>query len=639
MSTVGFDRAALDRIRRESVPLPEAPKPSVLAGIKNRDMDEVAEGAKNLFMDWILEREVFDAAGNRVERGLDRIRESGMDRDVTRALSEGFGLALAGGLSVASNSPVPLAMITPSAAGVIMAGTTAFGVSKMGGRKIAARHVALRDEIMQPSLRRTGPGSSLFDDEMPGDQVFDMGVQMAERFRDAPRGIQALTNEEIAAVLSSLPEFRRYVYGMRDLVGAGMDPNSFSGVQKNLRLLERAEGAGLSQVPFSGRKELERAFLYASGKGVDQAAKVMAARIRNMSMFLTVDAFNPSYYTDFNRILQSVSDQTGLSTLQLSAALAAASSQASPYEEVQRLVKMFKYLKVGDDGLVRSITKEEVLAAGPTHELFSKSAIKKGKEGVDTFSLTAGDALAQVINDPDFLKYKVTGMGSKTMAYGYLRYDPEYAIAYVADTVDGFGQFLFRGMDDGTRLPSGKKPKGPSVDTSSAKSAVQNQLAGRILAEMVGVPPAWMQESLWSYIRIMRDSHLGTRGKKILPAFSGSRGTSEELLLSGISDLDPRVLAAAKESNERFIKDVKAKRNLNWVWDTRRKMAVVRGIDRLIPPDERARFMAVKGANSKNVARLAKYTDPTQQGANQVLQQMMLNAAAEAGQSLRSFFS
>jgi len=470
-------------------------------------------------------------------------------------------------------------------------------------------------EELPASLLR--PEGGMFEAELPGVRVQELAGELAQRQVDSPLGLAAVEPREIASALNAVPEFRRFLRMYRDTVSTKRRQTSFRGIEDRPDLLEFARRAGVSSPSRTGRgpeMSLDAMLARVQGQRVVGSPDVRAAalnlgtRLRNSSVFLTDDIYTPSFYVEFNRILGAVESRTGMPPLTFSNGLAAASAQAAPYDEMLRLRRVAPMLEYRN-GRAYFPTVEEIEALGPgNHPLFPRFKPDGSPGAVDSMAVMAGRGMADSINNPNLLGEPIFGLAAKTMPYAYLRYDPAYGLAYVSDTVDGLGQFLIRG-------DAGK------VATTPAKAAVQNQFAGRMLAEIYGVPASNVQEAIWAYIRVARDGFLrpkegGWASDAIAPAFRGGSGSAEEVLVQAVEAMDPRLVRMARENHERFVSGVRSGDELGWKWDESRKQPVIESEKYLIRPSER---VTPKG-------------QPTAQPA---LQQAMLEAVRAGGPVLR----
>lgn len=484
-------------------------------------------------------------------------------------------------------------------------------------------------ERVQPSLLR--PEGGLFEAELPGVRVQELAGELAQRQIDSPLGLAAVEPGEIASALSSVPEFRRFLRMYRDTVSTKRRQTSFGGIEERPDLLEFARRAGVSAPSRTGRgpeMSLDAMLARVQGGRVVGAPDVRAAalnlgtRLRNSSIFLSDDIYTPSFYVEFNRILGAVEGRTGMPPLTFSNGLAAASAQAAPYDEMLRMRRVAPMLEYRN-GRAYFPSAEEIEALGPgNHPLFPRFKPDGSPGAVDSMAVMAGRGMADSINNPNLLGEPIFGLAAKTMPYAYLRYDPAYGLAYVSDTVDGLGQFLIRG-------DAGK------VATTPAKAAVQNQFAGRMLAEIYGVPASNVQEAIWAYIRVARDGFLrpkegGWASDAIAPAFRGGAGSAEDVLVEAVEAMDPRLVRLAQENHERFVSGVRSGDELGWQWDAAREQPVIESTTYLIRPSER---VTPKGQVTAQPA-LQRAMLEAVESAGPVLRERLLALAASSGISL-----
>ena len=485
-------------------------------------------------------------------------------------------------------------------------------------------------ERVQPSLLAREGG--LFEAELPGVRVQELAGELAARQIDSPLGLAALDPREIGDALREVPEFRNFLRLYREGVSLNRQASSFEGTGRPLELIEFARRSGVGPPGRVGRgpeMSLDAALVRLSGgKRVSRgelgpAALNLGTRLRNSSVFLTEDIYTPSFYVEFNRILKAVEGRTGMPVLPLSTGLAAASSKAAPYDELRRLRRVAPFMEYRN-GQAYFPTEAEIFAFGRgNHPLYPRFAADGSLGSVDGMAVQSGRGWADAINNPNLFEKDVFGLAAKTMPYAYLRYDPAYGLAYVSDTVDGLGQFLIGA-------------KAGKSDTAKATSAIQNQFAGRMLAEVYGVPASNVQEAIWAYIRVARDGFSapkkgGWSSKAIAPAFRGSDGSAEDVLVETVQALDPQIVRLAQDNHSRFVSRAKSGDEIGWDWDSARNQPVIANEQFLIKPTQRL----TKKTQQETVApALQAAMLEAVEAAGPVLRQRLLALAAASGLSL-----
>ena len=423
-----------------------------------------------------------------------------------------------------------------------------------------ARTVSSGAELDLPkSLLRDEGG---YWSDLPGTRVRELAEQLVQRHLDSPQGISALEPREIAAAIEGLPEFSDFVQMYRETVLAKMkDPLDRRSMRAGA-LMDFAGMAGLAPPPWARGLDTSVSFP-ASVKGdlpqaLRNGAVNLAVRVRNMNTFVNDDAYSATFYVEFNRVLRAVEAETGMPIEVLTSALASASSQAAPYDEILRFARIAPMVRV------RGGVAEPVPGA---LELL----------GSDTMAVTALRGLVDSVNNPDFLTVKPAGQAMKTSAYAYNRLDPLYVPVYVADTVDGVGPFLISGGNAGT---------------SKAEKSIINQIAGRTLANIYGTSNSAMQEATWGHIRLVRDGLKTTSTGKptataIAPSFTGSQGPAEDVLVAAVKRMDENVVQLARQNREKFYGQVKEGNVAAWNWDASQRRPAISSSDYLIPADQR----------------------------------------------------
>lgn len=446
-------------------------------------------------------------------------------------------------------------------------------------------------------------GEGGFEADLPGDRVRQLAEQMAERHLDSPTGLAAVPPEEIAEVLGKLPEFEDFVALYRETVVSGMDQLDRRQLQPG-RLLEWADLTGLSTPAYSKGADTKTSFPMALKitdslpQAVRNGAVNLGIRIRNLASFATDDAYNPVFYREFYRIFRNVEENTGMPIEVLAMALASASQQAAPYDEVRRFARVSKLVVFRNGRAEPAPGAMEIL-------------------GDDNMAKTALRGLIDTINTPDFLTYDITGQAMKTGSYAYGRLDPLYVPTYVADTVDNLGQFVIRGA---------------TGDITKAQGAIVNQIAGRTLSRVYDVPDSAMQEALWSHIRVARDGIKTTRfgtptQTAIEPSFTGPEGSVEAIMTRAIMDMDPRLIALAKENRDKFYQDVRDGKLPAWVWDKVENRPVTSSVENLIPPEQRVPVQGRAGRLQSSMFELVNRLGPE-------LRARLMALAAASGISL-----
>lgn len=398
--------------------------------------------------------------------------------------------------------------------------------------------------------------------DLPGTRVRELAEELVQRHVDSPQGISALEPREIAAVLEGLPEFSDFVRMYRETVLNRMtDPLDRRSMRAGA-LIDFAGMAGLAPPRWARGLDTSVSFP-ASVKGdlpeaLRNGAANLAVRVRNMNTFANDDAYRPTFYVEFNRVLRAVEAETGMPIEALTSALASASSQAAPYDEVLRFARVAPMVRVRDGAAETVPGAVELL-------------------GSDRMAVTALRGLVDSVNNPDFLTVKPSGQAMKTSAYAYNRLDPLYMPVYVADTVDGVGQFLILGGDAGT---------------SKAEKSIVNQIAGRTLANIYDVPNSAMQEATWGHIRLVRDGLKTTltgnpTAIPIAPSFTGAKGHVEDVLVAAVKRMDDSVVRLARQNREKFYGQVRDGDVAAWDWDAGQRRPVISSSDYLIPADQR----------------------------------------------------
>ena len=430
---------------------------------------------------------------------------------------------------------------------------------------------------------------------VPGTRTASMSNELAAR---EPFGVGALERDELASIIRETDEFQRLFRMERDLTSRS-SALSFDGRGARAELHEWAARAGLDTPPDTmSTGALENGLFRRVLRGEDQrAAEHMAQRLQNLGRFASQSAYEPAYYRNYHDIITSASARAGLPDMPVNTALSSASAQAGPFDEVQRLYDVVPFLRA-DKGRV----------------VFDEAAARAAGKG-ESFHRVTGRAFAETLNDPDFLARKVSGQAAKTHAYTSLRHDPEFAAMYVADTVDGLGQFWVPGRN---------------VRTSSPAVARWNQLSGRVLAEVYGVPPGWMQESLWNPIRVAREGSRG-QGRGLRDAFVGRLPGTEpipidEALTIALRRVPDEVRNLGNANYRRFVDEVASGSNPRWAWDTERARPVFRSVDDMLSPAERGTGMSADFRAKWKV----------EGGRHETMQRQALEASVALGANVRS---
>lgn len=172
---------------------------------------------------------------------------------------------------------------------------------------------------------------------------------------------------------------------------------------------------------------------------VDEIARTLS----NQGRFMTTNSRGrPVFYVERQQAVDSIAARTGFNRNVIAAASAAASQQAPPMEEAFRLFMVAPFIKMEGGRAVFDVAGfrdmfrwgdiKDVRKARQGLQDFPRN--KEGEYKIQTFMESAGHALADLINNPDFLNRTVRGIGHKTSPYAILALDGLNPYAVVADT-------------------------------------------------------------------------------------------------------------------------------------------------------------------------------------------------------------
>lgn len=500
------------------------------------------------------------ALGSGAVRGVARkLGSAGVDA----AVSGGSAAASSGGRAAASSGGSSGLLAGPGRAAP--AGPDYRGVS---GFREEPRYVRAR-ESLPDYIDAGGPtGFGAVD----GRETLRFAEQLAERTRERGPGFAGMERGEIAEMFLRNEEFRGLLAANRMLMTSNqLQTNAArSTASKMLRPVPFAEMSGLS-IPrnVANKGEWHNSIMRAVARKDDlKAAEQLADQFSNLSAMF--DNLSPSFYRTYQSILENVESVTGFPRIPLNVSLSTASAQAAPYMEALRFARIVPFVKTVNG---RAVFDEA-------------AAVASGIKSSDSFILNTGRALAESVNNPDFLSRKIVGQAMKTNSYTINRHNTDFLMSYVADTVDGGAQYLI-----GKPIIKGGVD---AVDMSSPAGSLYTQFAGRLLSEIYGVPPAWVQEVVWRSARGARDgSRISVskggvaRGDAIPAAFTGNAGDTRSVLVNAVQELDPAVVKLARENVALFEDGVSRGVNPNWVWSADANMPLPRDRTALIVADKR----------------------------------------------------
>lgn len=183
----------------------------------------------------------------------------------------------------------------------------------------------------------------------------------------------------------------------------------------------------------------KREKLSARTRFVDEIARTLS----NQGRFMTRNSRGkPVFYVERQNAVDNIAARTGINRNVIAGASASASQQAPPMEEAFRLFMAAPFIKIQNGEAVfdtagfREMFKwgdvKKVQAARAGRGDFPRN--KKGEYKIQEFIESAGQSLADLINNPDFLNRPVRGIAHKTSPYAILALDGLNPYAVVADT-------------------------------------------------------------------------------------------------------------------------------------------------------------------------------------------------------------
>lgn len=169
-----------------------------------------------------------------------------------------------------------------------------------------------------------------------------------------------------------------------------------------------------------------------------------ARTLSNQSRLLTNNSRGrPIFYIERQQAVDAIAARTGFNRNVIAGATAASSQQAPPMEEAFRLFIAAPFVKIQDgEAFFDAQSFRETFKWGDIKQVRSARAgigdfprsDKTGEYKINTFIEAAGNALADMINNPDFLSRSATGIAHKTAPYAVLALDGTNKYAVVADT-------------------------------------------------------------------------------------------------------------------------------------------------------------------------------------------------------------
>lgn len=169
------------------------------------------------------------------------------------------------------------------------------------------------------------------------------------------------------------------------------------------------------------------------------------------------------------------SDLIGIPRRVISRGTSIGSANAGPYVEEGRLLSILPFMQADNNG--RVFFNELAARAALGDQAFKGGLLKM-----------QADAVSGMLNDADFLANDVKGLAAKTTPYEGLDLDPNNPLALVADNI---------GATARTGVSYAKLP-------TNSQESMYGQLAERVVAKVLGIPPSALQEIDWFVSRLIR---------------------------------------------------------------------------------------------------------------------------------------
>lgn len=534
-------------------------------------------------------------------------------------LGRGVGRGALGLLGVAGGPVGDLAVLLKGSA----AAKTGLGLLTMAGAvplnpraakaigKAASRVV---DEVRLARGASAAPGDVLPPgilgqgtfDELVGDELKDVSQRLIEGMAGTP--FVSLKPKQIADLLMDSPDFRKHFLFESGLTSESRNASKIltaDDLSEGSRNINRFLGEGTVAIPTGARQtRLESSRMAPLGDDDYRAyALAVATELKNVSLYLTDTIFNPQFYRRFQKLLSNVEKKTGVNALAINVGLGIASAQASPAEEVARLIRAMKHLKLKSSSGGRAEIVFDV-QGGIRAGSFKKS---------DSFVIDAGRGMAAAMNNPNFVTNDtLKGIGAKVQSYNISRVPGQNpGTIYVADSVDG----ALRYGNKPSKMKVVTKKTGEVVEENTAMSTGTgssidmriNSYVGKILASMYDVPNQAMQEALWAYGRVVREGAKPGRKGVIESSFMLRGKRLDEVLIDSIeSGLSRDVRDFAAMRYDDFMTSVRSGKDPFWT--------VNRSGNPVLRPERLEEASLIYGERSIPFSRGAKRTDKSGAG-------------------------
>jgi hypothetical protein len=271
-------------------------------------------------------------------------------------------------------------------------------------------------------------------------------------------------------------------------------------------------GLGRPRLISNKRGETFRPLMKAIADGrYDEVLDDLAIQINNVFTLLDDDVFTLVFYPYMHNATVSGAARTGTPASFLSALSGILSAGAAPMDEAGAVRAVFDWGRAA-----AKVRGDKLVQVG--------GDLKKYR--------SAGQAYIQLVNNPDWLSNRVPGLASKTYVYSMLKMNPKMVRALVIDRVDASARL------GAFELNPKKFPKDWAwqTETALATEGVELALGGfaeRVVAGALGIPPAAVQENVWSIWRVLRDLRVGNGPSRQSGVVSKSGKTIEDFMAQG----------------------------------------------------------------------------------------------------------
>lgn len=280
----------------------------------------------------------------------------------------------------------------------------------------------------------------------------------------------------------------------------------------------------------AGRKKARLDFVEEWARTLSNQARLMSNNSRG----------NPDFYVKRADAVLSIAKATGFPPHVIAIASSAASQQAPPMEEMFRLLMAAPFVVMKNG---RAVFDEQA---------YRKAVVWGGKTKQNSFSEIAGRAMADAINNPNYLDHAVPGIAHKTTPYSILALDALNPYAVVADSNYHYMLSGTSALGSWVKPVRGKTAQAPRLLRSQMSMGVSGSVTPaaqtRALGDAVGGLGSTVQADTWFNLRPLTQTDV-PESFAVTGETSGIRTlftSSIDRVQEGTSDAIPEMLAVIR---------------------------------------------------------------------------------------------